>query len=95
MTSRSPSPRSAKPEDRVESKSTWSWFEKTALLLASVIFLGSLAMYVSHFPLRRYLFGVLDEGADVRIGQTQMVSGDIKRQRIGTGEFVSIANEAG
>lgn len=80
----------ARAEAPVESRSNWSRFEKLTLAIAALIFLLALYCYVTHFPLRRYLFGILDEGADVRIGLATLASGELKRQRIGTGEFVGL-----
>jgi hypothetical protein len=65
-------------------------WEKALLVLACLLFGASLALYVSDFPLARYIFDLGDEGHHPQVGLVGASQGSIRRELDGESEFKPI-----
>lgn len=70
-------------------------WEILLLALFSAIFMASLYVYVTDFPLiRKYVFGMQDSGSATEVGGLTTSSGRVRRQKAGQSEFQNIVQGA-
>lgn len=65
-------------------------WEKGLILLSMIVFFGSFYLYVTDYPLHRYLFGIEAEGVLEPVGKVQDKQGGVRRQVTGEAGFKSI-----
>jgi cell division septation protein DedD len=69
-------------------------WEKVLIAFAMMLFLASLAAYVTEFPLRNYIFGLEPEQAHEEIGKVGTSTGPLKREMLGQADFKVIEQGA-
>lgn len=66
-------------------------WEVVLILLALILLGGALTVYVTGFPLRRYLFGLPEVGRNAPVGKLTQATGSVKRELSGEAEFKGIS----
>ena len=65
-------------------------WEKALVLLSVLLFSLSFYLYVTDYPLKRYLFNIEDEGVHRQVGWVSIKDGALRRQVQGEAEFKSL-----
>jgi hypothetical protein len=74
-------------------KFNFKLWEKFLILFSVLLFVTSLGLYVTDFPLRKYIFGLSEEDGQIVVGTLKDKAGTLKRQLLGETSFKNI--EAG
>jgi len=70
-----------------------SW-EKVIITISVLLFAISFTIYLTDFPIRKYIFGMTEDNGQTVVGQVHAKSGNLRRQLSGQMEFEPLPSDA-
>src|SRR4051794_6627996 len=69
----------------------WKKWEIVLLVLALLTFMGTLTIYVSEYPIRKFFVELPEDQQGISIGKVQTLTGSVTRESFNDAEFKPLA----